>query len=40
MNKLKQMFVGLGAFQCVLLLIAYLFLFFYKNDIKFDTEEI
>lgn len=33
MNKLKQIFVGLGAFQCVLLLIAYLFLFFYKNDL-------
>ena len=33
MNKLKKMFVGLGAFQCVLLLIAYLFLFFYKNDL-------
>ena len=33
MNKLKKMFVGLGAFQCVLLLIAYLFLFFYKSDL-------
>lgn len=37
MNKLKRIFVGLGAVQCILLLLAYVFLWFYQNDLFLIT---
>lgn len=32
-NNIRKLFVGWGVIQCILILFAYLFLFYYKNDV-------